>query len=326
MAQTYGTGMNNSARIRPIANFADAKERFDTVTPIRGRRLEVRPLGEKRSYSWYTINKNLISVQDPDEPLGRYEYTYSCEISDRKVVEFFSNGDIGLYLGIWKGPTLFGFLTYTLARDVGTVKSCNGKWYFINSKDEGFYFYDKLILSKDERNVYIPRDAKPEQKYSLNRKVMNALRSRYSFFTDYSKTCLSMNPTITKTQIETKAINKVPNKFVRDGVSFDKLRLLPYRYYAYDNESKLGRMGLILALAHYEQTQDLELLYELMVFVALSAGRYSWNTSNVTCDPDSFIHVFEEVLKYEYASSLFKIIEQPIGSIFNDKNQKYFNQ
>jgi hypothetical protein len=325
MATTYGTNAYNSARIKPIANYEGAKERFDTVVPIRGRLEDVRPLGEKRSYSWFRIKKNLISVEHPDEPLGKYEYTYSCNINEAKIIEFFNNGDVGLYFNFWKGPTLFGFVTYSLSRDIGRIESCQGKWYFINSRGEGYPFVGKIRLTKDG-DAFIPKDVKPEKKYSLNRKMMNALRKRYSFFIDYGKTCLSMNP-ILKRVLEPSAIKNVPDAFVKKGLNFEQPELLPYRYSNHDNEgSKLGRRGLLGGLAYYEKHQDLELLYELMMFVALYSGRWFWSNQNeVHCDPDSFVGTFEEVLKYEYKDSLYVQTEQPVGSIFNDKNKKYFN-
>jgi len=325
MAQTYATSMYNSARIKPIANYEEAKHRFDTVVPIRGRLEDVRPLGEKRRFSWYHIKKSLISVEHPNEPLGVYEYAYSCNISERKIIEFFSNGDIGLYFNYWKGPTLFGFVTYTLATDIGRIESCQGKWYFINTKGEGYPFVGNMILTKVE-DIFRPKGVQPEKKYALNRKVMNALRKRYSFFTDYGKTCLSMNPKVQRIK-EPVAIKNVPDAFVKLGLNFERLELLPYKYSNHDNDgSKLGRLGLLGGLAYFEKHQDLELLYELMIYVATYSGRWIWSNNNeVHCDPDDFVGTFEEVLKYQYKDSLFVSAEQPVGSIFNDKNKKYFN-
>jgi hypothetical protein len=327
MAQAYGTSMYNSARIKAIGNYAEAKDRFDTVVPIRGRTEDIRPIGEKRRYTGYTINKNLISVLDDNEPLGRYEHTYSANISNYKTIEFFNNGDIGLYSSYWKGPTLFGFLTHTLAKDIGTIKSCSGKWYFVNTLNEGFVFEHGMRLSKsnvDGNDVYRLKDAKPEKKYMLNRKVMNAIRKRYSYFTDYGKTCLSMNPRLDKIK-EPTSVRGVPDAFTK-RLDFDRAELLPYRYSNHDTEASiLGRIGLLNGLAYYEKTQDLALLYELMMYVATTGGRYSWSDSQIICDPHNFLGLFEEVLKYEYKDSLYTPIEQPIGSIFNDKNKKYFN-
>jgi hypothetical protein len=332
MATAYGTTFGNSAQIVSIGTYADAKKKFDTTVPIRGRVKEVRPLGEKRRFTWYSINKNLISVLDDNEPLGRYEITYSCNISDRKIVEFFANGDIKLHFKFWKGPTLFGFLTYVL-KGIGTIKSCQGKWYFVNSCNEGFVFdsldvrRDGMLLTKGEgHDVYTVKDAKPEKKYTLNRKMMNALRNRYAYFIDYGKTCLSMNSVIENLQ-DCVAIKSVPNTFVKLGLNFANPEILPRRgnYFADSEKAKNARVGLLAGLEHYEKTLDLELLYELLMFVGKSTGRWSWQGMTIRCEPETFLDCFDEVLKYEYRDSLFNSVEQPIGSIFNDKNKKYFN-
>jgi hypothetical protein len=312
MSWGYGTSMCNAARIQPLLNYDEAHEHFNAVTPIRGRVQECRPLGTNRRYTWYTIERNDNCTLEDGNPIGRFERTYSCNISTRKIVEYFSNGDIVLHTNYWRGPTLFGFLTYTL-RPIGTIKSCKGKWYFVNGDDQSFIFDKTLTLSRNDKGQYIPKDYVPEKKYSINRKVMNALRTRYSYFIDYGKTSLALSNELSK---------------VLDGKQLTKLNFSETQLSSNDYRSERAgnnRKSLMDVLHEYERTQDLELLYEAMFYVSMSAGRWVWNRDVVICAPQQFVDKMDEVLKYENRDTVFIEIEQPIGTMFMDKNKRYFN-
>ena len=312
MSWGYGTSMCNAARIEPLQDYDAARKHFDDVTPIRGRAQECRPLGSNRRYTWYTIEKNDNCILEDGNPIGKFERTYSCNLSTRKIIEYFSNGDIVLHTNYWRGPTLFAFLTYTL-RPIGTIKSCKGKWYFVNGDDQSFIFDKTLTLSRNDKGHYIPKDYVPEKKYSMNRKVMNALRTRYSYFIDYGKTSLALSNEIAKV-LDGKQITLL---------NFSEVSLIANGYRS--ERAQFNRGTLMDALHEYEQTQDLELLYEAMLYVAMSAGRWVWNKDIVICAPEQFVDRMDEVLKYVYKDTVFTITEQPVGSMFMDKNKRYFH-
>jgi hypothetical protein len=200
-------------------------------------------------------------------------------------------------------------------RTIGTIKSCKGKWYFVNGDDQAFIFDKTLTLSRNDKGQYIPKDYVPEKKYSMNRKVMNALRTRYSYFIDYGKTTLALSPEIKFKVEDAKA-----------GVSKLNFSEPSLVYQGYRNERALkNRENLMRALHEYEQTQDLEILYEVMLYVSLSAGRWVWAKDVILCSPEQFADKVDEVLKYVYKDTVFTVTEQPVGSMFMDKNRKYFN-
>ena len=66
-----------------------------------------------------------------------------------------------------------------------------------------------------------------------------------------------------------------------------------------------------------------EVMYMAMAYVAHTAGRYSWRTEKITCEPETFERLFTELMKYEYAEEIFVETEQPIGHAFYDRNAKY---
>jgi len=312
MSWGYGTSLCNAARIESLRDYDAARKHYDSVTPIRGRVQECRPLGSNRRYTWYTIERNDNCILEDGNPIGRFERTYSCDLSNRKIIEYFSNGDIVLHTNYWRGPTLFAFLTYTL-RPIGTIKSCKGKWYFVNGDDQAFIFDSTLTLSRNDKGQYIPKDYVPEKKYSMNRKVMNALRTRYSYFIDYGKTSLALSNELSKV-LDGKQLTKL---------NFSETQLSSNGYRS--ERAGNNRKSLMDVLHEYERTQDLELLYEAMFYVSMSAGRWVWNKDVVICAPQQFVDKIDEVLKYENKDTVFIEIEQPIGTMFMDKNKRYFN-
>jgi hypothetical protein len=61
-----------------------------------------------------------------------------------------------------------------------------------------------------------------------------------------------------------------------------------------------------------------------MLYVSMSAGRWIWNRDVAICTPQQFVDRIDEVLKYENRDTVFTVTEQPVGSMFIDKNKRYF--
>jgi hypothetical protein len=76
------------------------KARFNNTKPIRGRAVEVRPIGERRR-DWETITqKKLLSG----------ETSYCAMLHKTECVEYFANGDITLRTNGWETPSTAEFI------------------------------------------------------------------------------------------------------------------------------------------------------------------------------------------------------------------------
>ena len=131
----------NSARIKPILNYAQAKERYDKVVPIRGRN-NVRPLGDKRRYTWVNIVKKTVSIESADHPLGQFAEVYSCAIYGRDIIDFYPSGDMVFHGETYRGVSVMNMVTYAL-NGLAQVGSMRGKWYFVNKKGQSFVIHDE---------------------------------------------------------------------------------------------------------------------------------------------------------------------------------------
>ena len=89
--------------IRAVNAYGYMQERFESITPIRGRAVEVRPI-HKRSRDWETIVKR--SVID-----GEATYTaYAARLYQTDVVTYHVDGTVAIKCEQWSTPTTAEFI------------------------------------------------------------------------------------------------------------------------------------------------------------------------------------------------------------------------
>ncbi len=92
MSMNFHRGYN-SARIKSLPTYAQAKAHYESVVPIRGSD-NIRPLGANRRYKYTQIVKRMISVETPDNPLGEWAEVYACNLWGTDYITFYPNGDL----------------------------------------------------------------------------------------------------------------------------------------------------------------------------------------------------------------------------------------
>ena len=316
MSMNFHRGYN-SARIKSLPTYAQAKAHYESVVPIRGSD-NIRPLGANRRYKYTQIVKRMISVETPDNPLGEWAEVYACNLWGTDYITFYPNGDLVMNTG-YRGVSVMNMLTYAL-KDVVGIGSMRGKWYLINKKRESF------VLKETEPTVfsfvdgdYVPKDPTPETVYTLNRKEMNALRKRYKKFVDYACTALGIDETIHGD--EGSKLDEVKTYLkIKDN------ELLPSYYWNRKPDFKGNQETIAKALDTFIEAGDLELAYNLMFLFAHNAGRYSYRDSSISCSPQAFKKYFESFLKYAFRNNLFVAKEVEVGVPFYDANKKFMRQ
>lgn len=311
---SWGWSTYNCASLPALTTYQEAKELFETVVPIRGRNPEVKPLGGVRRYTWYRIEKIIDAVESESEPLGVYRDVYACTLYGDPYIKFMPDNTIELKEIRWQSPTLKYFLTYIL-RGIGSVESYRGKWYFRNK--EGFCYLlstSKKTVLKKEGEVFVSVDYEPERKYIADRKAMNKILKRYKSFIDYGRNSLAIDSCVKRLELAEAA----------HGLNFKNIQLVS-RYWRNSEPVRENRAKLIKALDEFNASGDLNLAYELLVYVAYDAGAYSYRSSSASCSPTGFHNRMKEVFKYFFRDEVFTYEEQPIGTAFFDANAKYFS-
>ena len=307
---SWGIGRYNSAGLPALVDFADAKKHYENVVPIRGRSQIVRPAGKNRRFSWYTIEKNMKSVED-GSPVGKWTESYGIKVYGSDLVEFHADGNITLRTSKWQSPTTMSVLYYSVM-SFGTVFSERGKWYFENKSGKSYVFHDELPLHKKD-GLYEPINIKQEYRHKADRKAMNNISKRFKAFTDYATQMLSIEQNVTRLEMA---------EFIK-GLDFKSPNIIPSRWQG-DKVTGENRAKVINAMDKFNSTGDLGLAYELACYMASCFGEWQYRANLTRCSPDMFKRGFKELLKYSFRDEVFVKEAQEVGVPFHDVNKKYF--
>jgi hypothetical protein len=300
-------GHGNCAQIPRLANYAEAKEWYEKVIPIRGRATVVKPLGRKRYFTQYEIVKETVAIQSENR-----EYDiYACAMYGKDMVQFYPNGDIAIHANKWYSITTGAFLNCVLSQ-MGNIVSESGKWYFQNKEGKSFRFKDGMRIRKGDDGFFVPTEVVEDKVFRIDRKRMNAIRKRYSSIVQYGRTMLAIDGNVGKLeQLE----------LAKNGLATS--RMVPY--YSWQSEETRASRERWFALAEKQmESGNLELLYDLVRCVASVSGRYSYKENSYVGDPVSFTNYMDEMFKYQFRDEVFKTEVVPYGESRADKNKKYF--
>jgi len=306
-----GWGFGNSAGLLQLHSFDEAKRKFDNTVPIRGRKVECRPLGRNRARSDYEIRKNWKAVEDGG--VGAWQVTYSANVWGRDRVEWFPDGKLWLGTGGHSNPTINATINYSIANTFGELYSFNGKPYFKTKDGKSYVMTSEGLMLEptgEEKSEYggviakvmRPTNPKQEYKYRANRKAMNQIRKRYAKFIDYGKAMFSID-------------TKLPEK--------EQTSIRGWYYYNFTNRhwniaaSTENRDRVFKLIDSFIDSGNLEVAYQ----AATELGHgFGWNGN---CHTQNFIDGFTEVLKYRFKNEVFTAEPIEIGNAFYDRNAKY---
>jgi hypothetical protein len=328
---SWGYGNNyNPANIPALSSYAEAKTHFESVAPIRGRANPEcnKPLGKNRRYTWYRIMQRQTSKLIEGDPIGEYVTTYGAQlygggngVVTPLTVEFHENGDLDINLE-YACPTTKNFVSFVLAK-LGRVESLSGKWYWINRHDNsqyplrlmsrlGEYGLNRFRI---DGNGLVPIDAKPEHRYAVNRKAMNAIRKRFKPFLDYAHNALSIHGLYDRIEVAEFS----------HGINFET-QFTHSRWSNEEGRAKCveNRNNLFSAMEKASETGDLGMQYELLTLLACQAGRYSYREQRYICDKGEFSNFLTNLIKIHYRDTVMDKHEMPVGKAFFDRNGKYF--
>ena len=321
----YHTRTYNSARLPSMVNYAYAKKVFEDAVPYRGRYPIEKPLGKNRRYDHMQIHQRIRSIEIEGDPLGQFATTICCKLYETDCIEFYPDESIVLRVNSWRGPTTMMFLNYTLQEHIGSVQSESGKWYFLNKGGEAFPMPtgkgEEMHIHFVDGYGFRPKDCKPEHKYKVRRKEMTRLRKYYSDFIEYGRSMLLADGGIgTHQEVSEEA----------KGLGFGGSNFIGNRVYQQYGESKTisvpeQRAKLMGMVEKAMVNNDLEMKYKLMRIIGSINCHYDYRTSMQKCKPDTFVMMFNELIKYQHRDSIFEAVEQEIGVPFRDRNGYVFS-
>ena len=142
--------------------YQEALKIHDSIKPLRGRAIEIRPLGNRRDVDTYSIRKNGDAIE-----LVLYK---------TPVITFMPDGDVVIFIDGYNSVSTHQFISWVLGISANgarrtTVLTINGQKYTIADKE-------KLRLRLEDGNWHVLNPT-AQWGWKLNRKEITNVRTKY---------------------------------------------------------------------------------------------------------------------------------------------------
>lgn len=151
-----------------------------STKPIRGRSVDVRPIGQRRR-DWEQIVR---------KPLPSGEYSYAAKLYQTDCVEYFPNGDIVLRTGGWSTPSTGEFI---YEHSPFMCFKRNKKLWVKQTNIDTVYPLGKEMLFKWTGDGYAPDGEVLVRKRVVNRAKAKAAREPLLPFLDWVRAFLTLS-------------------------------------------------------------------------------------------------------------------------------------
>ena len=210
-------------RVPRLYNYADALKKHDETKPLRGRPIEIKPLGDRRDADTYHIRKNGDAVE-----LVLYK---------TPVITFEPNNEVVLFVDNYNTVATHQFIHRVLGISAGGVRRTTV--LTINNAKYTLAKQDKLRLRMDD-GVWHVLNATAQYGWKLDRKAVANVRAKYSEFYKYLKGFVSLRTEEKAIKYWQPAKNHVTVPLAEFKSVFGNMTSI--RSYAYMD--KLGRQSL----------------------------------------------------------------------------------
>ena len=163
-------------RVPQVRSYEQALKIHDNTKPVRGRAVEIRPLGDRRDADTYSIRKS-----------GNVVFGEAIELVLYKtpVITFTSDGEVVLFIDGYNSVSTHQFIGWVLGISVHgarrtTVLTINDQKYTIADKD-------RLRMRMGEDDKWQVLNPTQQWGWKLNRKEITNVRTKYGEFYKYLK-------------------------------------------------------------------------------------------------------------------------------------------
>jgi hypothetical protein len=178
-----------------MSNYKFYKDKWESIKPIRGRSIDVRPAG-KRSRDWETITRAVAQ-----DGAGNTVVTFGAKLHNTECVQYFPNGDIVLRTNGWNTPSTAEFIHEH--SPFTCFKQHNTLWIRLRQQDDLLTGDNKIVAYPVpnelrlrcvlENNIYVPENPKRIMQRVVDRAKAKAARAPMQPFLQFVKTFLAMS-------------------------------------------------------------------------------------------------------------------------------------
>lgn len=164
-----------------LRTYGMAKELYDSITPIRGRANDVRPLGDRRR-THEVIRKVHVRHEETDAMVE----AYACRLYSTDVVTYFPDDSITINTDGWNTQPTMKFINW-----VSPVSVSSGKGHTWLMDNQGKYHPFHNTIRVDANNAVI--NPKPFMRRVVDRQKSAEVRKAIKPFTDFCTTMLKLS-------------------------------------------------------------------------------------------------------------------------------------
>lgn len=171
-------------------DYEQAKRRWDNVRPIRGRAVDIRPLG-KRSRDWETIVKVDLGA---DKPEGE-RWAYAAKLHDTNVVTWYPDNTMGITAGGWHSPSTAKFIHEVSPLSCAKANRKLWVWAYGTGSESIKYPVpptQELRMRRQTDGTWAPLEGYTPKVHRTDRKVTKPLQQQVAPFLNWAKAFLSM--------------------------------------------------------------------------------------------------------------------------------------
>lgn len=308
-------------RIPYIRNFAEAKNVYESIKPIRGRSDDKRPLVDRSAVDSYYITHN------------KGDGSYSCVLYQTKVLTYYADNTVKVDTGRWESQTTRAFIQNILGLACFRKNQHEVLLLDTNRRVEPF-----CILGNEPTVIRQGRDSEVWElvkspvtnEVRLLRKEANTVKKRYKEFADYLKSNLKLRANEHgRVQIANdEFVNAFPVGSMMRSLHWSHMEAKQYSSYKEMNEVFFGLVGATDDDKHEKFYQASLLLVANARAIMLShlgdeTSNRSWTVNNGGL---ALINKFNELVMKWHSDEVFEVTPARVGVVPVPKYKDYVSK
>lgn len=282
-----------------VYDYTDAKQRWESIKPIRGRTEDVRPLGLRR-------NTHLQIWKDEDD--------YKCRLYQTDCVTFKPNGDIVVDTGGWKTTTTASFVGEVLG--VGTSIMNSSLWLYLSHPIPTEICAEGQSILRRVGGHLVLQNPTKRYAHKVKRKEANIVRGKYKDFRTYLKGILKLRDKGIFNMTEYEEV------FGRDENG--RMQVPTDLNHTY-SEVHVVQAKFLELINTPESEQRAEAFYMASLMIAKSYGSWRYQNDSYQITEVQALRGLDDTLFRIYRDTVFEKVELTGKDVLKrDANGKYF--
>ena len=170
--------------------YEQARNVWENTKPIRGRAVDVRPIG-KRKRDWETIVKVDLGADKPQNE----RYAYAAKLHNTNVITWYPDNTIGITADTWHSPTTAKFIHEHSPLSCGKANRKLWVWNWQGGDNTKYPvpYKDELRMQRKDGANWVPMEGYAPKVRRVDRKATKPIQQQVAPFLNWAKAFLAMS-------------------------------------------------------------------------------------------------------------------------------------